>query len=330
MPPAPLTIGGTVVRPGRTARVEIPAARLPTGTWLSLPVTVMVGAKPGPRVWLDAAIHGDELNGMEIIRRVLRRLDPKRLAGAVVAVPIVNVFGFVHQNRYLPDRRDLNRSFPGSAKGSLASRMARLFLSEIVDHCQVGIDLHTGSQHRTNLPHIRARLDDPETRRLAEAFGAPMLYQAPLLAGSLRAACDKRGIPLLVYEGGEPMRFNRRVIEVGEAGVLRVIQALGMTTFSGLAAPVESFRPAETRWVRASRSGILRLAVEVGERVAEGAVLGRIADPLATRERALKAPFAGMVIGHNNNPLVHQGEAIVHLAREVGPQAGDGNPATGS
>ncbi len=318
MPPTPLTIGGTVIRPGRTARIEIPAARLPAGTWLSLPVTVLLGRQAGPRVWLDATIHGDELNGMEIIRRVLRRLDPRSLRGALVAVPIVNVFGFVHQNRYLPDRRDLNRSFPGSAKGSLASRMAHLFLTEIVDHCEFGIDLHTGSQHRTNLPHLRARLDDPQTRRLAEAFGAPMMYPAPKLPGSLRAACDKRGIPLLVYEGGEPMRFNPEVIEAGEAGVLRVLQELGMATFDDLPEPGPSFIPDKTTWVRASRSGILRIAVGVGQRVDRGTVLGRIADPLATRSRSLKAPFAGMVIGHTNNPLVHQGEAVVHLAKEPG------------
>ncbi|MFW6198438.1 MAG: M14 family metallopeptidase, partial [Acidobacteriota bacterium] len=161
-------IGGERVAPGETRRLDLPVARLPTQQMLSLPVKVLHGSRPGPRLWLSAAIHGDEVNGVEIIRRVLDAVRPEELAGTVVAVPIVNVFGFVQQSRYLPDRRDLNRSFPGSRRGSLAARLARLFLTEVVERCSHGIDLHTGSLHRSNLPQVRGDLDDPETRRCAE------------------------------------------------------------------------------------------------------------------------------------------------------------------
>ncbi|HEV8630243.1 MAG TPA: succinylglutamate desuccinylase/aspartoacylase family protein, partial [Thermoanaerobaculia bacterium] len=224
----PLRIGDKQVPPGAAVRVDLPVSRLFTGGWLSLPVTVLHGTRPGPRLWVDAAIHGDELNGMEIIRRVLELLDPQRLAGVLIAVPVVNVFGFVQQTRYLPDRRDLNRSFPGSPRGSMAARLAHLFLEQVVAKCQYGIDLHTGSQHRTNLPQIRAQLADPETRRIAEAFAAPMMFAATEIPGSLRAAARRRGAHLLVYEAGEPLRFDEAAIRLGVDGVLRVLAAVGM------------------------------------------------------------------------------------------------------
>ncbi|MEQ8963814.1 MAG: succinylglutamate desuccinylase/aspartoacylase family protein, partial [Coleofasciculus sp. C2-GNP5-27] len=154
-----LTIGGITVAPGERKRTEIPVARLPTQTLLSLPITVINGVEAGPRLWISAAIHGDEINGVEIIRQVLERINPSQLHGVLIAVPIVNVFGFIEQSRYLPDRRDLNRSFPGSPRGSLASRLADLFMTEVVSRCTHGIDLHTAAQHRTNLPQIRANLD---------------------------------------------------------------------------------------------------------------------------------------------------------------------------
>lgn len=312
-----LRIGDKVVPPGSAVRVDLPVARLFTGGWLSLPVTALHGARPGPRLWLDAAIHGDELNGMEIIRRVLAVLDPARLAGAVIAVPVVNVFGFVQQTRYLPDRRDLNRSFPGSVRGSMAARLAHLFVEQIVAKCGYGIDLHTGSQHRTNLPQIRAHLADPETRRIAEAFAAPMMYTAAEIPGSLRAAARKRGVHLLVYEAGEPLRFDESAIRTGVEGVLRVLAALGMWEASEGAAPPRSFEAEEAAWVRATRSGIFHHSAKLGEPVKRHQQLGYITAPWGDDAQPVKAPFEGIVIGFTSNPLVYRGDALLHVARRA-------------
>jgi predicted deacylase len=309
-----LRIGGEEVPPGQCLRLELPVARLFTGNWLSLPVSVVNGAAAGPRLWLSAAIHGDELNGMEIIRRVLLQLDALRLRGAVIAVPVVNVFGFLERNRYLPDRRDLNRSFPGSRRGSLASRLANLFVNEVVAKCDYGLDFHTGSRHRENLPQIRGHLEHPEIRRLAEAFGAPSMLRPRPLRGSLRSTARRRGIPYLLFEGGEPLRFNDHVIACGVAGTLRVLNALGMADFDVAPAP-PSFEAKRTRWQRASRSGILQLAVDLGERVSKGQILGHIAvDFFSDKAVPIRAPDAALVIGHTNNPLVNQGDALIHLA----------------
>lgn len=312
--PTPLQVGQATIGRGERRRVEIPVARLPTETWLSLPVEVVCGARPGPRLWLSAAVHGDELNGVEIIRRVIKVLDPARLRGTVIAAPIVNVFGFMNQSRYLPDRRDLNRCFPGSKTGSLASRLAHLFMSEIVNQCTHGIDLHTGSNHRTNLPQIRCNLRDPETRRCAQAFGTPVIVHAQSRDGSLRDAATKRGIHALVYEAGEPMRFDPQGIQLGADGVFRVLSVLRMWKHAKTAQRSEPIEVVKSTWVRARRSGILRLNVELGEHVERKQSLGAIADTFGDNSVTVKAPDAGVVIGQTNNPLVNRGDALVHLA----------------
>jgi uncharacterized protein len=188
-----------------------------------MPVVVINGKHPGPTVWLSGAIHGDELNGVEVVRRVLPRIDQRTLRGAIIAVPVVNVFGFVEQSRYLPDGRDLNRSFPGSARGSMASQLAALFMKEVVMQCELGIDLHTAAAHRTNIPQVRANLDDAETLALAKAFGAPFIIDARLRDGSVRSAATKRGIKVLLYEAGQIHRFDEEAVEAGVDGVLRVL-----------------------------------------------------------------------------------------------------------
>jgi hypothetical protein len=288
--------------------------RLVTQTQLSIPVVVVHGARPGPRLWLSAALHGDELNGTEIIRRVLRRVHANRLKGTLVAVPVVNVLGFIDQSRYLPDHRDLNRSFPGSERGSLAARMAHLFLTEVVGRCTHGIDLHTGTNHRENLPQVRGNLDDPEVRRCALAFGAPLMVHGKTIPGSLRDAAGKLGIATLVYEAGEPMRFNRPVIELGEQGVLRVMQALGMLPGQRRRREVRSVEIRRTVWVRAHQSGIVDLNVRLGERVRKGQALGVVRDAFGETVGEVHAAHKGLVIGISNNPLLHRGEAVIHLA----------------
>jgi predicted deacylase len=296
-------------------RLDLPIARLTTGTMMSLPVTVISGKKPGPRLWLSAAIHGDELNGVDIIRRVAKALRPSRLSGSVIAVPVVNIFGLLEQSRYLPDRRDLNRSFPGSSRGSMASRLAALFMREVVSQCTHGIDLHTAAIHRINLPQVRADLQDPATYAFAKAFGAPVIIHASHRDGSLRQAAAKRHIPTLLYEAGEALRFDEAAIQTGVDGIYRVMAYLGMV------APIDTPPPPtveaqQTRWVRASRSGIWHRCIALGDEVKQRQPMGFISDTFGDKPVQVRSPMAGIVIGHGQNPLVNQGDALVHVASQ--------------
>lgn len=314
----PITVGQVTVRPGRKVQIELPFARVVTGATESLPVKVINGRSAGPNIWLSAAIHGDELNGIQIIRRVIRDLDAKNLRGAVIAVPIVNPLGFITQSRYLPDRRDLNRSFPGSARGSTASRLAHLFMEQVVDHCSVGIDLHTATNHRMNLPQIRADLDDRATLKLARAFGAPFSIHARLRDGSLRQAASEREKTVLLYEAGQANRFDDEAIETGVVGVLRVLRSLGM-----IDARLPRARPTRlirrTRWVRARRGGIVDIRVGLGEHVVKGQTVASISDAFGMRPTQVKAAETGWVIAQSLRPLVNSGDSLVHIAAERGP-----------
>jgi predicted deacylase len=310
----PPTIYGTVVPRGTRQQLEIPVGRLASGVTLSLPIEVVSGSRPGPTIWLSGAIHGDEIVGVEVIRNVLDTIEPEGLGGTVVAAPVVNVFGFVFESRYLPDRRDLNRSFPGSRRGSLAARLAHLFLDEVVSRCDLGIDFHAGSDDRVNLPQIRANLDDPETRRLALAFGAPVVIHTKPVKGSLRAAALRLGKRVLLFEGGAPKRFGPGAVEAGETGTLRVLGALGMLE---PAPPGPSSPPLEsrsTKWTRAPRGGILRLATSLGSQLGRGQQVGVITDPMARDGMPVRSRASGIVIGLTANPLVSIGDAVVHVA----------------
>ncbi len=316
----PLVIGQTSIEAGQIERLQLPISRLPTETWLSVPVEVIRGRRAGPSLLVCGGIHGDEMIGVEIIRRVRERVDPARLRGTLVTVPIVNVFGFINQSRYLPDRRDLNRSFPGSAEGSLAARLAHLFMTEVVLRCTHVIDLHSGSNHRCNLPQLRVNLRDPEVRRCALAFHPPVLLHAESRDGSLREAASKQGLCVLVYEGGEALRFDAGAIQLGVDGILRVMHALKMQK----ECPRKPRRPPiechESRWVRARRSGILRPNIRLGELVAKRQTLGVISDAFGEVASTVRAPRAGIVVGQTNIPHVHQGDAVVHLAFPAEPQ----------
>jgi predicted deacylase len=309
-----IEIAGVTIEPGKRQRLEIPVAHLPTQTPISLPVIVVNGKKAGPILWLSAAIHGDEINGVEIIRQVLEKIKPKKLCGTLITVPIVNVFGFIEQSRYLPDRRDLNRSFPGSPHGSLASRLAYLFMTEIVSRCTHGIDLHTAAIPRINLPQIRANLKDEETYRFAKVFGAPAIVHATTRDGSLRQAATKKGIPILLYEAGEALRFDPQAIQIGVDGILRAMDYLEMYPLAFAAPEVETVEVFETKWVRASRSGIFHLNVKLGDRVEKKQLLGIITDAFGETSTKVRASETGIAIGHTQNPLVNQGDGVVHLA----------------
>ncbi len=322
-----LRINGENILPGSSVTLELPLPELYTRTPMTMPVHVRRGKRPGPSLFVCAAVHGDELNGVEIIRRLMRRRALSRIRGTIIAVPIVNVYGVIGRSRYLPDRRDLNRSFPGSGRGSLAARLADLFMTEIVARCTHGIDLHTGAMHRGNLPQVRGNLDDEETLRLARLFGVPVLINADLRDGSLREAAAARGIPMLLYEAGEALRFDELSIRAGVQGILNVMRGLDMLPPTrGRKRPArEPFVARSSSWVRAPASGIFRGTVSLGAHVEKDEHLGTIAEPVGDIESVVRTPLGGIVIGRSNLPLVLEGEALFHIAcfedlREVAEQ----------
>lgn len=314
MPRDSFEIGPVRVRAGRKQALALPITRLVTGADVDLPVRVVHGRQEGPTVWIDAAIHGDEAVGVEVIRQVLADLDAKKLRGTVIAVPIVNVLGFMNGDRYLPDRRDLNRSFPGSRRGSLAARIAHLVMTEVVAKCEVGIDLHTGSDRRTNLPQIRADLEDERTRELSLAFGAPVMLHARLRDGSLRAAAREAGAKVLLYEAGEAWRMDGWAVDAGVLGVRRVLAHLGMIDPLEGDAPTPTLESWRSGWVRARGTGMLHLEAELGQRVTRGQRLGGLFDSFGKRVRLVHADRDGIVVGRTEAPLVSSGDAVVHLA----------------
>ncbi len=310
----PFEIAGTSIAPGRRTTLELPIGRLMSGSSMALPVLVLHGRSDGPVMWLSAAVHGDELCGVEIIRRVIGSVDPRTLAGTLIAVPVLNVYGFNTGDRFLPDRRDLNRSFPGSPRGSLAARIAHLMMTEVVSRCSLGIDLHTGSDHRTNLPQVRGDLEDSGTLELARCFAAPLALNAATRDGSLRAAATKAGASVLLFEGGEADRFDEHAIEVATDGVLRVMAARSMIA-SAPEAPGDTRLAWSSGWVRASRSGIAHTEVEPGDVVAEHDTLAVVHDPFGKRLSTVRARQPGMVIGLTRRPLVNRGDAVAHIAQ---------------
>jgi uncharacterized protein len=312
---ASFVIGETRIAPGSRKTIRLAVPPLYTHAAMSMPVTVIHGRQSGPRLFVCAAVHGDELVGVEIIRRLLKLKKLRRLRGTLMAVPVVNIYGFIQQSRYLPDRRDLNRYFPGSEKGSLTSQLADVFIDEILSRATHGIDLHAGSNHRTNFPQIRADLQDEKTRQLALAFKTPVVIDTQTRRKSLRQIAAEKGIPVLLYEAGEALRLHDVAIRAGVRGILGVMGALKMLPKSETGR--SRITPIETRrsiWVRAESSGLFLSKVPLGARVRKGQVLGQIADPFGGVEEKIRSAQAGMVIGRLNLPLVHSGDAVYHLA----------------
>ncbi|HUH58098.1 MAG TPA: succinylglutamate desuccinylase/aspartoacylase family protein [Pseudomonadales bacterium] len=310
------TIAGTSVAAGETKKIELPVGRLYTDNLVSMPVYVKRGKRPGPTIFISAAIHGDEINGIEIIQRLINSRSLNSLRGTLIAVPMVNVYGVINHSRYLPDRRDLNRSFPGSKKGSLAARMANMFLEEIVAKCDYGIDFHTGAVHRTNLPQIRANLDDAETAAMASAFGVPVLLNSNLRDGSLRAAAADHDVRVLLYEAGEALRYDELCIRAGERGTINVMRHLNMLPPSR-AKKAKLKEPVTARtsaWERATDSGFVKHHKELGDRVKKHELLATIRDPYGTVLDQVYSRHEGIIIGKQKIPLVQEGEAMYHVA----------------
>lgn len=310
-----LTIAGIEIRPGETRKLALPVAKLYTDTEISIPIYIKRGKYSGPTLFISAAIHGDELNGIEIIRRLINSLAKKPIRGTLIALPMVNIYGVLEQSRYMPDRRDLNRSFPGSEKASLAGRVANLFLTEVVKQCDYGIDLHTGAIHRSNLPQIRANLEDEETLSLATAFGAPVIINANIRDGSLRQTAAELGVRVLLYEAGEALRFDEFSIQAGVKGILKVMNNLGMISArSGKKIQKMPFIAKKSAWIRASASGIVIHKKMLGDQVDEGDVLAEIGDPFGGTIDTVRAKYGGVIIGKQNIPLTQEGDAMYHVA----------------
>jgi uncharacterized protein len=310
-----IQIAGLRVGAGERLSFDLPGAMLYTHTPLDMPVEVISGRTDGPILLVCAAIHGDELNGVEIIRRLRALKTLERLRGTLVLVPVVNLFGFIHRSRYLPDRRDLNRCFPGHAEGSLGSRVAHMFFSEVVSKCTHIIDLHTGAVHRDNLPQLRAAVDQPLVAEMARSFALPVIVNSGFIDGTLRSAAHQAGIPVITYEAGEALRLDERAIMTGVRGITNVMRGLDMLPGRRRPWVDEPYVASSTRWYRAPTDGVFQPRMKLGARVRPDDVLGVIAAPFGSKETYLRARSDGIIIGANNLPLVNEGEALFHVAR---------------
>lgn len=311
----PFAFGGRSVKPGTRAAVTLPVSTLTDQTPMGLKVEVLHGREDGPTVFITAAIHGDEVTGVEIVRRVLRATPLKNLRGTLLVLPVVNTYGFLTRSRYLPDGRDLNRCFPGSATGSLGARLAHVFLDQVVHRCDFGIDLHSAAVHRTNLPQVRVSPGETDLQQLARDFGAPVVLTSPLRDGSLRAVGGQHGVPVLLYEAGEGLRCDEMAVRAGVAGILRVLHSQNMLPGADIAhAKAQPHVCANSAWLRAPASGLLRTFRTEGEIVAKDEVLATVAAPFSASEIEITAPSDGILIGRAMLPVVNEGDALFHLA----------------
>jgi predicted deacylase len=316
--PAGFEMGGQTVAPGTRQTINLEVSTLANAMPMTLPVHVLHGGE-GPVMFLSGVVHGDEIQGLEIVRRVLAHDALKTLRGTLLAIPIVNAFGFLNHSRYMPDRRDLNRSFPGSDHGSLASLLADLFFREVVSRAQFGIDLHTAALHRSNLPQIRIAPGDAELMRMAEAFSPPVIMTSKLREGSLRQSAKEAGVKVILYEGGEALRFEEQAIEAGVKGTLRVMKSIGMIEEAPAVSPhATSVHSTSSTWTRAPEGGILHSVRQVGDKVGRREPIGIITDPLGAVRVPVFAEDDGIIIGRTNLPIVNRGDALFHVARIKG------------
>jgi predicted deacylase len=321
-------IGTEDIEPGTRRSVELHVSVLSNHTPMSLPVQVIHGKRPGPAMFISSAVHGDEVMGVEVVRRVVTHPALENLNGTLLAVPIVNGYGLISHSRYMPDRRDLNRSFPGSDHGSLASILADLLMREVVLRCNYGIDIHSAALHRINLPQIRISPGDDDLVMMAEAFGAPVVLVARLREGTLRQCALARGVKVLVYEGGEALRFDETAIEAGVTGCLRVMHRLGMLAEPAVA---QAEKPPAishaSQWLRAPEGGIFRSRRRIGHWVAAQETIGVISDPLGLLESPVITQEPGIIIGQSHLPVVNRGDALFHIAKAQQPQDKGAGPA---
>ncbi len=310
-------IDGVEIKRGERLRINIDMGSIYDFTDVKMPLEVVRGKKDGPTMFVSSTIHGDEINGIEITRRLLGHKSINNIRGTLIVIPIVNIFGFNDRSRYLPDRRDLNRCFPGLKSGSLTSQLAYKFMQEIVLKSDFGIDLHTGAFHRCNYPQVRADISDAQTFELAKSFAAPVIIGSNLRDGSLRASVSQIDIPMILFEAGEALRFDEESIKIGVEGILNVMRKIGMMRPSSKKSPTKKlFIARSSFWVRAADSGIHMPRYGLGKTVKKGDVLGEISSPFGDRKILVKAHESGKIIGISKLPLANKGDALFHIACE--------------
>ncbi len=335
MPPQPkktnadviVRIAGQNIAPQSCVTVNLNVGKLYTDTPLHMPVRIFTGKKKGPVLFVSGGVHGDEIIGVDVIRRLIKETRISKIKkGALILLPILNVFGFLLNSRYLPDRRDLNRTFPGSPGGSMASRIANIFMNEIVANATHGIDIHAGSFYRENLQQIRAHSEDKETLAMAEAFGAPVILHSDLRDGSLREASTSKGVKMLVYEAGEALRFDENASVTGVNGIIGVMQYLGMIEKSTPQKTKPPFIAKSAVWVRAPRGGVLWDRVKLGSEVTAGQILAYVSDPFGDDPIPVLSPENGLLIGCSNLATANEGDGLFHIATATKTSGKDKSP----
>ena len=308
-----ISVNGDTIKPGEQKLVKIHISELPTGTLIDIPVHVFNAKKPGPTVLLQAGLHGDEINGVETLRRMLESKDFAIERGAVIVVPILNIFGFIHFSRDVPDGKDVNRSFPGYKSGSLASRIAYHYTQEILPQIDFGIDLHTGGGQRHNYPQARYTVADAASKNLASIFNAPFFFASKLISGSFRKAAFKMNKPIIVYEAGESMRFDEFAMEIAINGIKNVLYSFNMLPKLESSKETTKIHFDTTKWIRASRAGMFIPKISNGLAIKKGDVLGMLTDTIAKNSVKVKAPLDGYVFCINHQAVVNQGDALFHI-----------------
>ena len=314
-----LDILGHEVGLGASAKVSFNVAKLHTQNTIDVPVIIERSKKPGPTILITAGIHGDEVNGVEIVRQIISKGINKPKKGTIICVPVINVFGFLHMDRMLPDGRDLNRAFPGAKTGSLASRVAHKLMTEIVPHADLILDFHTGGADRFNAAQIRIVRNEIVLDELAEVFGAPFIFYSKNLNKSFRNACYKLGIPMLLFEGGKSFNIDATITNTGVNGVKRVLNHLEMlnSKFKVSKPKKQAVKIRESKWMRARYSGMFKSSVKINSKVSKGDILGNITDPYGNFNHFVKAPNDGYIFNVNESPIIYQGDAIFHITTKL-------------
>lgn len=309
-----LVIAGTSIAPGETREINLTISEFYTATPATIPVTVFRGTEDGPVLFISAAIHGDEINGVGVIRKLIDEWNVSSLRGTLICLPIVNRFGFLRHSRYLPDRRDLNRFFPGSPSGPMASRIAHILSHEVISACTHGIDLHTASLRRSNIPHVRADMSNPQIRRMAKAFGTEIIIDHKGTPGSLRREACRNGVAAILFEAGETNRFQKKMIKKGHEGVYNVMAELGMMKKKRMK-PGYQVVVKRTEWIRADKGGILDILKKPGDLVYEREDIAVVTNPYGKEVHTQRSPLTGLIVGIATVPLANPGIGICHVAK---------------
>ena len=314
-----LDILGHKVALGQNAKVSFNVAKLHTQNSIDVPVIIERSKKPGPTILITAGIHGDEVNGVEIVRQIIAKGINKPKRGTIICVPVINVFGFINMNREFPDGRDLNRVFPGNKSGSLASRVANKLMTEIVPHADLVLDFHTGGADRFNAAQVRIVKNEIVLDELAQVFGAPFVYYSSNIKKSFRNSCYKLGIPMLLFEGGKSFHIDNRITNTGVNGAKRVLHHLEMlkSQFKVSRPKKQTVKILDSKWIRARYSGMFKASVLINSHVEKGDVIGNITDPYGNFNHFVKAPNSGYIFNVNESPIIYQGDAIFHISTKL-------------